>query len=193
MSSHYAQDAVDHSPRSNIRLFQGPFYFLRHGQTQTNVHDLIAGWGDSELTDLGRRQAQAAAELLANHPITAIYSSALKRARDTAQFVADRLQLPITIIAELAERNWGVLEGQPRNVRVPGMTPEGGESDREFTDRVFAGLARIDSGLPLIVSHSGVHRVLLRSFGLPEAADSVHNAVPVKFVPSTDGWSSIPC
>ena len=126
MSSHYAQDAVDRSPRSDLRLFRGPFYFLRHGQTQTNVQDLIAGWGDTELTDLGRRQAQSAAELLAKHPISAIYSSALKRARDTAQYVADRLQLPVTTIAELAERNWGVLEGQPRNVRVPGMTPAGG-------------------------------------------------------------------
>ena len=97
MTSPYAPEPVARSSLA-IGLFQRPFCFLRHGQTQTNVLDLIAGWGDTELTDPGRQQAQAAAGMLAHEPITAIYS------------------------------------------------------------------------------------------GLPEAADSVHNAMPVQFVPSPHGW-----
>ena len=48
-----------------IALFTRPFYFLRHGETDLNARGIIAGSVDTELTDLGRRQALEAAEALA--------------------------------------------------------------------------------------------------------------------------------
>jgi probable phosphoglycerate mutase len=166
-----------------IALFRKPFYFLRHGETETNAQRLVAGSLDTELTEAGRQQALAAAEILAREPITAVYSSPLRRARDTAIPVAAKLDLPIIVVAELAERNWGVLEGQPRGTRRRGVTPEGAESSRAFAQRILCALASIDSEAPLIVGHSGVFRVLCRTVGIVEASAPVANALPLRFEP----------
>jgi probable phosphoglycerate mutase len=167
----------------SIPLFQRPFYFLRHGETETNAQRLVAGSLDTALTEAGRQQALAAAEMLAGEAITAIYSSPLQRARDTAVPVAAKLELPIIIVADLAERNWGVLEGQPRGSRRRGVTPEGAETSRAFAQRILCALASIDSEAPLIVGHSGVFRVLCRSVGIMEASAPVANALPLRFEP----------
>src|SRR5687768_2128817 len=90
-------------------LFTRPFYYLRHGETEANASRIIAGSLDVDLTPLGREQAQAAARALSREPITAVYSSPLRRARETAEPVAEALALPIILIGEIAERNWGEL------------------------------------------------------------------------------------
>lgn len=167
----------------DIALFGRPFYFLRHGETETNARQLVAGSLDTELTALGRGQALEAAEALANEPITAVYSSPLRRARDTAAPVAERLKLPVIIVPELAERTWGVLEGQPRGSRVRGVTPEGAEPIEDFAQRILRGLANIDGEVPLIVAHSGVFRVLCRTLAIAQSESPVTNCLPLRFVP----------
>ena len=137
-------------------MFRRPFYYLRHGQTETNAYRLVAGSLDVDLTALGREQAHAAAKALASEPITHIYSSPLKRARHTAEPIATALNLPVTIIAEIAERNWGDLEGKPRGSRRKGIMPSGAETTEAFTQRVLCGFSCIDSDVPLVVAHSGV-------------------------------------
>ena len=173
------------SPR--IALFERPFYFLRHGETDLNARQLIAGSIDTELTELGRRQALDAADALADEPITAIYSSPLRRARDTAEPIATRLGLPVVIIAELAERNWGSLEGKPRGSHKRGVPAEGAESFEAFAERVLRGFAQVDSQVPLIVGHSGLHRVLCRTLNIVETETPVSNALPLKFEPLPEG------
>ena len=172
--------------KESIALFQRPFYFLRHGETETNAQRLVAGSLDTELTAVGRQQALDAAAILANEPITAVYSSPLRRARDTAIPVAERLELSIHIIPELAERTWGVLEGRPRGSRQRGVTPEGAESSRAFAQRILCALAQIQSDTPLIVGHSGVFRVLCRALEIVEADAPVANALPLRFEPLGD-------
>ena len=93
-------------------LFTRPFYFVRHGETETNAAGLIAGSLDVVLTARGREQAFAAGEALSSEPITAIYVSPLKRARETAEPIAARFHLPLIILDDLAERRWGALEGR---------------------------------------------------------------------------------
>ena len=133
-----------------IPLLTRPFYFVRHGETVSNLSGTIAGW-PMPLTARGRLQAQAAAAQLTSAGVTAIYSSALARARDTADFIAHALDLPVTVIPELAERNWGELEGAPRASRVRGVVPKGAEGHHDFMQRVLRGLAQIDvGGLPLV-------------------------------------------
>src|SRR5438309_105120 len=129
--------------RDAIPLFQRPFYFLRHGETKTNAERLVAGSLDTELTEIGRQQAIEAAAILASEPITAVYSSPLRRARDTATPVAAKLELSVIVIPELAERRWGVLEGKPRGTRRRGVTPEGAETSRAFAQRILCALAKI--------------------------------------------------
>lgn len=169
-------------------MFDRPFYYLRHGETEANAAGTIAGSLDVHLTPLGREQARLAARALATVPITAIYASPLRRARETAQPIAEALGLPVTILDEIAERNWGELEGQPRHSHVRGAKPIGGESTEDFMQRVLAGFAQVDAGLPLLVAHSGVFRVLCRTLHIVESEGPVANCLPLKFVPVAGGW-----
>jgi probable phosphoglycerate mutase len=174
-------------------MFARPFYYLRHGETEANVRLIIAGSLDVDLTPLGREQARAAARAFAAVPITAVYSSPLKRARETAEPIAHALKLSVSVLAEIAERNWGELEGKPRGTHLRGSTPPGGESTKDFMQRVLAGLSRIDAQVPLVVAHSGIFRVLCRTLDIAEPEGPVMNALPLRFLPSTEGgWRMEP-
>jgi probable phosphoglycerate mutase len=173
-----------------MKLFQGPFYFLRHGETEVNRLGLVAGSRDVPLNDTGRRQALAAAARLDAAGITTVYSSPLVRARATAECVAAALGLPLIEIAQLAERAWGELEGRPRALRQAQATPVGGEALEAFIRRTLDGLATIDgSGRPLIVAHSGTYRVLCRELGLDAPSEPVMNCQPVRFSADAGRWS----
>jgi len=94
----------------------------------------------------------------------------------------------VTAIPELAERNWGALEGQPRTLRVRGVTPPGAESYQAFAERIWSGLSRIPpQGNPLVVAHSGVFRVACRLLGTTEPTEAVANCQPVHFAPPPSG------
>ncbi len=171
-------------------LFDAPFYFLRHGETQTNRLGLVAGQQDAELNETGWRQARAAVGQLSGRGIDAIYSSPLKRARDTASCIAEALLLDIFIVPDLAERNWGELEGKPRDLRVRGATPRGGEGPEIFTRRTLAGLASIRSGtVPLVVAHSGTFRVLCAELGIAPFKAAVENGRPLRIAPAPKSGS----
>ena len=169
----------------DISVFGRPFYFLRHGETETNAAGLLTGSLDVELTPRGRLQAIAASEALAKEPITGIYASPMRRARETAEPIAARLKVPLHLLDDLAERRWGVLEGHPRASRGRGVTPEGAETLDAFTARVLDAFARMDEPIPLVIAHSGVFRVLCRTLGIEEAQTPVTNALPLRFVPSS--------
>ena len=172
----------------SIPLLARLFYFLRHGETENNRRLLIAGSLNVELNDTGRAQARAAVDLVKSLGITAIYSSSLRRTRDTARVIADVLGLAVTPIAALNERNWGELEGKPRAARLLGVTPPGAETPRQYIERTAAGLASIPAaGVPLIVAHSGTYRVLCRLLGHEAGAEPVMNCRPVRFTPPADG------
>jgi probable phosphoglycerate mutase len=167
-----------------IPLLTRTFYFVRHGETESNVQGTIAGSIDTPLTDRGRAQASTVAAALKNVGITAIYCSALRRSRDTAQYIAGALALRISVIPELGERNWGELEGAPRAMRVRDVTPPGAETPEEFVHRVRQGLAKISAqGVPLVVAHSGVFRVLCRTLDIAESHGPIANCQPIRFVP----------
>jgi probable phosphoglycerate mutase len=165
-------------------LFQSSFWFLRHGETETNRLGLVAGATDVALNETGWQQARAAAASLAGRGIGAIYSSPLRRARDTAGCVADALGLPVSIVPELAERHWGELEGKPRGLRVREATPPGGEGLQAFADRTLRGLMQIPAApTPLIVAHSGTFRVLCRLLNIAQGAAPVGNSLPLCLIP----------
>jgi broad specificity phosphatase PhoE len=87
--------------------------FARHGQTAPNRDGLVLGRADPELTDEGRRQAQRLAEALASEPVTAILTSPLLRAGQTAEAIAAACGLPVTVDQRLVEIDWGTWEGRP--------------------------------------------------------------------------------
>ena len=91
---------------------------VRHGQSEANLQNFSAGQTDIPLTELGRRQAQKAADyLVANWKIDRIYASDLSRAIHTAQPIADRLGLTIHTDRRLREIDTGDWAGLPSSVR----------------------------------------------------------------------------
>jgi broad specificity phosphatase PhoE len=85
---------------------------LRHGQTELSVQRRYSGRGNPPLTDLGRRQADAAAEYIAARGgIAAVITSPLQRAHDTAATVAKALNLDVLVDDDLIETDFGAWEG----------------------------------------------------------------------------------
>ncbi|MET3988032.1 bifunctional RNase H/acid phosphatase [Streptomyces sp. PvR034] len=90
------------------------FVLLRHGETALTPQKRFSGSGgsDPELSAAGRRQAEAVAvALAARGTVQAIVSSPLRRCRETAQAVADRLGLPVAVEEGLRETDFGAWEG----------------------------------------------------------------------------------
>ena len=89
-------------------------YLARHGQTEYNRLNQIQGRGiDASLNDTGRQQATAIAHHLNSVQLDYIYSSSLKRSRETAEVVAQIHGLDLESHADLDEMDFGMLEGQP--------------------------------------------------------------------------------
>ncbi|NKB54962.1 MAG: histidine phosphatase family protein [Alphaproteobacteria bacterium] len=171
-------------------LIESGFLFLRHGQSESNVDGLIGGATDYALTEAGREQARAAGERLLGHAITAIYSSPLSRAFDTAQMVAEAMGgVTIEVYDDLRERNLGVWEGQPVSVYERDVTPDGGESVQSFRQRVVASLEKIAAPpTALLVAHAGVFRILHQHLAGGDYAGRAKNAHPMMFEPDADAW-----
>ena len=86
-------------------------YLIRHGQSAGNAEGRFGGHGPTPLSELGQQQAEKTARVLAKEGISAIYSSDLTRAVQTAEPLARLLNLPIHTSPAFRERNVGVLEG----------------------------------------------------------------------------------
>ncbi|MDT5154550.1 MAG: glucosyl-3-phosphoglycerate phosphatase [Mycobacterium sp.] len=84
---------------------------LRHGQTEYNASSRMQGQLDTDLSDLGREQAAAAAEVLAKRQPLVIVSSDLRRAFDTATALAERAGLPVAVDTRLRETHLGDWQG----------------------------------------------------------------------------------
>lgn len=170
------------------------FYFLRHGVTDHNQARLVMGQRDIPLNQRGRDQARRAARLLVGIGITAIFTSPLGRARETAEIVGARLGLEVQPVDALKERNWGVLEGHGHWEKPWLMTPEGAETLEAFSARVIGGLAGLES-LPaplLVVGHSGICRVLRRYLEVDDGERPVPHGIPLRYDPQGGAWREVP-
>jgi len=139
--------------------------FARHGQTAPNRDGLVLGRADPELTDEGHRQAAQLAAALAGEPVTAIVTSPLLRARQTAEAVAAACGGgPAAVDQRLVEIDWGTWEGRPAGSLAvadvdrwraeDGTAPEG-ESLDSLSRRVESFCAEMleEDGLVVAVSH----------------------------------------
>lgn len=84
---------------------------VRHGQTNWNIEGKWQGHSDIPLNDVGKQQAESAANELRDEKIDHIYSSDLQRALDTATQINTFHQKPIIQDARLREQNLGRWEG----------------------------------------------------------------------------------
>jgi broad specificity phosphatase PhoE len=121
---------------------------LRHGQTEYNAGSRMQGQLDTDLSDLGRNQAVAAAEVLAKRQPLLIVSSDLRRALDTALALSERSGLPVSVDTRLRETHLGDWQGMTHlevDAVAPGArlawrddarwAPHGGESRIDVAER----------------------------------------------------------
>lgn len=166
-----------------------PFYFIRHGETDWNKHNIIMGSIDIPLNDQGIDQAKHVATFLKEEVFDTIISSPLKRALKTAEIIADymKIQKPIIINDQIVEREWGEAEGKEVNPTKSlfndADTPIGGETFSTFKKRVVEAVSQIlyNEHRPLIVSHGGVFKVLAENLGYTKIQAS--NCHPFLFNP----------
>jgi probable phosphoglycerate mutase len=165
---------------------------VRHGETDWNRDGRWQGHSDTHLNEIGRAQAErVAAEL---DGVDVIYSSDLARARETAEIIARRLELPVLVDARLRERYFGAWEGltaaeievEFRDAHLRWLAGEGpGADDAEpfaaFGERVREALGEILERHPdetvLVVAHGGTIRVIhALAGGLDYVRD--HRSIP---------------
>jgi probable phosphoglycerate mutase len=95
---------------------------LRHGQTEYNANNRMQGQLDTDLSDLGREQASAAAEVLAKRQPLLIVSSDLRRALDTANALGERSAVPVGVDTRLRETHLGDWQGMT-HLEVDAVAP----------------------------------------------------------------------
>ena len=113
-------------------------FLVRHGATSATAEDRFSGSSGAELSEEGRWQAQRLGERLLRHEITAVYSSPLSRALDTARIVASHCRLEVNQRDGLREIGHGHWEGRKRH-----------EVEREFADAYGAWGADPFTSAPL--------------------------------------------
>jgi broad specificity phosphatase PhoE len=164
-------------------------FLVRHGETEYNRRGLALGRDDVPLNERGVWQARRTGEALADEPLTAVYSSPLKRALATAEQVAAPHGLEVRVeerliemeigeaegltFAEVRERHPGLLEAWT-GPDGPSQPMPGGERLLDVDERAWgavADLAAAHAGdtLALVAHNFVILCILTRALGLPLA------------------------
>lgn len=167
---------------------------IRHGETDWNAEGRWQGQIDVPLNEKGREHARRLATELAGEGIQALFASDLSRALETAQPLAEALNLPIQTDARLREINQGDWQGllvteiqaryaelfQMRTDNPHSIAPPGGETVPQVQERVVQALDEIIRRHPqetvAIVAHGfviAVLRIRLENRALDEVWDLI--------------------
>lgn len=137
-------------------------YFAAHATTRDNEAKVASGWSDTELSDVGRRQAKELGELFAAISLDMVCCSDLRRAVDTVQ-IAFEGKYPVIADQRLRELNYGDANGQPSAIVEPMKKQHinepfpGGESYEQAVARVQGFYNELKGKYPdkvvLVVGH----------------------------------------
>ncbi|HVU02409.1 MAG TPA: histidine phosphatase family protein [Polyangiaceae bacterium] len=152
---------------------------IRHGETTLSAENRFAGATDVDLSDAGRAQAESLGRRLSTERLAAVYTSPLKRTRDTAAAVARPHRLaPIEDpgLREIDHGHWETLTRAEVETRYPDeyrawehdpftFAPEGGESGLSVMARALPIVRKIvaahGNATVAVVSHKATIRLLL--------------------------------
>lgn len=169
--------ASDNSPAKVCKLV-----LVRH--EHTDMAGTFCGQIDPSLSALGRAHLKYLAQSLSGYPLHSVYSSDLRRARQTAVAIAAALRVPLQLRVALRELAFGEWEGLGWKQVVardpafaqrwldgyPSVAAPGGERFDDFVARVHQVrkeiAADVQHGCAAIVTHAGVIRTLLASVTL---------------------------
>ena len=174
-------------------------YFVRHGQTIWNVEKRFQGLSDSPLTELGITQAKLLGEKLKNIKFDKFYSTSLKRAYDTANYIKGNRKQKVEIFDDFVEISMGDMEGikqedfkklYPEQVKnfffnqlEYNPSSFGGESFLEVRERVIKGLNKFvelnkNYERVLVVSHGATLKTLLHYISGKDISTLSDEAIP---------------
>ena len=154
-------------------------YLIRHAEAEGNLYRIAQGQYNSNITDKGRKQIDALAERFKDTPLDALYSSDLRRTRETAGAITRYHELELNLDARLREIDIGICEGMsfgdmrkldPVQMDYFNNDPErwraeGAETFAECSERMWNAVCEIaeanDGKTVAIVSHGMVIRSLL--------------------------------
>jgi len=142
---------------------------IRHGETDWNASGRLQGREDIPLNENGMLQAAQCALALKSREWRAIFTSPLKRARQTANILAGILNIPeLYEDAGLMERDYGKASGllpEERAARFPDGNWEGVEDWDALRDRACGAITSIAERFPdgdvIVVTHGGVINSIL--------------------------------
>jgi broad specificity phosphatase PhoE len=156
-------------------------YVVRHGRTGLNAAGVLRGRLDPPLDHVGGAEAAALGELFHGVALVAVVASPLRRARQTAQPIADATGAPLRGDEGLVDRDYGPWAGRPTAElvarfgsieAVPGVEPPGAFAARVST--AIAALAdRWAPGPLVVVAHDAVNRYALAKL-VPGLGDPEH-------------------
>jgi broad specificity phosphatase PhoE len=159
------------------------FYVVQHGAKQPQP-------GDPGLTELGRRQAMRTAQWLRRAGLRGVFSSPLRRARETADIIAAAAGVPVAEDIRLRERmNWDgtepfeeFLRQWAESVRDRSFVPRTGDSSAQAGER-FRAFLRDLAGTPgpiAVCTHGGVTVDLVRTMTGDQALapQLLHDGIP---------------
>lgn len=155
---------------------------IRHGETDWNAQGRLQGTLDTPLNGNGIWQAKIAAQALKAHGIQIIYASPMRRARKTAEVIAEATGATLVFRENLREKDFGALQGmRPEEIdavygdvlremrSVLDLAPNGSESNQEVMLRLQPVIDEISAlkERVLIVTHGAVARILYRMLAVP--------------------------
>ena len=183
---------------------------VRHAESK--MQGCYLGRVDPSLSVQGRAQAATLARRMAGESLAAVYSSSLKRALATAQMIAAPHGLEVSVIAELAELDFGDWDGltyqeiaevaphrfnrwlaDPAEVRPPN-----GETLLEMSQRVMEAINGIITAHPgemvVVVTHGGPARVIVcHALGIPLSGQwrIRQDLAAVSWLDFDEGWATL--
>jgi broad specificity phosphatase PhoE len=154
-------------------------YLVRHGTTDWNQGEIFRGRLDIKLNEAGRAEAKAAAATFQDVDLTAIFSSPLSRAMETAQAFAEPKGLKVVPDPAFLDLDFGDWQGLPLQSveekypdlyrlwleRPQEVTFPGGETLAQARERAWEGFLRLfreyEEKTILIVSHRVITKLLI--------------------------------
>lgn len=167
------------------------FYFVRHGQTDYNISGCKVDHEDVSLNATGFRQAQELESIIATLPIKSVCCSPLKRAKETKETIALRLQADHYEMPDLGEctmqvwndmTNLGMRAYQSHYPHV-----------KSFIQKALNGINEALSyqGPTLIVAHGGIHWAICCLMDISDHDWVIDNCLPVHFfIGNNDQWKA---
>lgn len=153
---------------------------LRHGESEADLLNVYDGRGNFSLTELGRKQAKEAAQMIKErYNIEKIYASPLLRSRQTVEIVHDIIPVEVEFLDDLMEFDTGLLSGMPKAFANKQYPPDptlpldkaryGMESIQHFYDRAKRAINHIiehtgDVGTILVVTHGALISRMYQAF-----------------------------